>query len=121
MTLFAYPNGRPNDDYHAEHVRMVKEAGFDAAVSTSWEPSPIERPAAAAAVHPVDTPSPEVRSADAAKPSSKTQTRVGNMWMRFAEKLRCPLCKGALQLRTFEGSRITLAPQFVARAQTLAC
>lgn len=36
VTLFAYPNGRPNDDYHAEHVRMVKEAGFDAAVSTSW-------------------------------------------------------------------------------------
>ncbi len=41
------------------------------------------------------------------------------MWMRFAEKLRCPLCKGALQQRTFEGSRLTLTPQFVARAQDL--
>jgi peptidoglycan/xylan/chitin deacetylase (PgdA/CDA1 family) len=36
VTLFAYPNGKPGTDYCAEHVRMVNEAGFTAAVSTSW-------------------------------------------------------------------------------------
>lgn len=36
VTLFAYPNGRPQQDYALEHVRMVHEAGFDAAVSTAW-------------------------------------------------------------------------------------
>jgi peptidoglycan/xylan/chitin deacetylase (PgdA/CDA1 family) len=36
VRLFAYPNGKPGQDYHAEHVAMVKDLGFDAAVSTSW-------------------------------------------------------------------------------------
>jgi len=36
VTLFAYPNGVPRGDYADEHVRMVREAGFDAAVSTAW-------------------------------------------------------------------------------------
>ena len=36
VQLFAYPNGKPNKDYHAIHVKMVKEVGFDAAVSTAW-------------------------------------------------------------------------------------
>ena len=36
VELFAYPNGKPGDDYGAEHVRMVREAGFRAAVSTAW-------------------------------------------------------------------------------------
>jgi hypothetical protein len=35
VTLFAYPNGKPGQDYAAEHVRMVREAGFSAAVSTA--------------------------------------------------------------------------------------
>ncbi len=35
VTLFAYPNGRPGRDYQADHVRIVKESGFDAAVSTA--------------------------------------------------------------------------------------
>lgn len=35
VRLFAYPNGRPGQDYTAEHVHMVREAGFDAAVSTA--------------------------------------------------------------------------------------
>ena len=33
---FAYPNGKPGRDYGAEHVAMVKAAGFDGAVSTAW-------------------------------------------------------------------------------------
>jgi peptidoglycan/xylan/chitin deacetylase (PgdA/CDA1 family) len=36
VTLFAFPNGKPGRDYHAEHVAMVREAGFTAAVSTAW-------------------------------------------------------------------------------------
>lgn len=36
LHLFAYPNGRPDVDYNQEHVALVKQAGFEAAVSTSW-------------------------------------------------------------------------------------
>jgi peptidoglycan/xylan/chitin deacetylase (PgdA/CDA1 family) len=36
VTVFAYPNGRPGRDYRAEHVRMVRELGFTAAVTTGW-------------------------------------------------------------------------------------
>lgn len=32
---FAYPNGRPHRDYGQRHVDMVREAGFDVAVSTA--------------------------------------------------------------------------------------
>lgn len=35
VTVFAYPNGKPIRDYGAEHVAMVREAGFEAAVSTA--------------------------------------------------------------------------------------
>ncbi len=35
VRLFAYPNGKPGQDYLPEHVRMVKSLGFDAAVSTA--------------------------------------------------------------------------------------
>jgi peptidoglycan/xylan/chitin deacetylase (PgdA/CDA1 family) len=35
VKLFAYPNGKPNIDYTAAHVRMAKELGFLAAVSTA--------------------------------------------------------------------------------------
>jgi len=31
---FAYPNGKPGIDYTAQHVRLVREAGFRGAVST---------------------------------------------------------------------------------------
>jgi peptidoglycan/xylan/chitin deacetylase (PgdA/CDA1 family) len=34
VTLFAYPNGKPGRDYGPQHVRIVREAGFAAAVST---------------------------------------------------------------------------------------
>ena len=33
--LFAYPNGKPGQDYQAEHVAMVRALNFDAAVSTA--------------------------------------------------------------------------------------
>lgn len=35
VSLFAFPNGKPGKDYEAKHVRMVREAGYCAAVSTS--------------------------------------------------------------------------------------
>ena len=34
--LFAYPNGKKDTDYTAEHVEMVRQLGFDAAVTTNW-------------------------------------------------------------------------------------
>ncbi|KPV40329.1 polysaccharide deacetylase [Thiohalorhabdus denitrificans] len=34
--FFAYPNGRPGEDYGPEHVDLVRAAGFQAAVSTAW-------------------------------------------------------------------------------------
>ena len=36
VTLFAYPNGKPGRDYRREHVGMVRESGFEAAVTTAW-------------------------------------------------------------------------------------
>lgn len=35
VRVFAYPNGKPETDYNAAHVKIVKELGFDAAVSTA--------------------------------------------------------------------------------------
>lgn len=34
-TLFAYPNGKPDQDYSLRHTEMVKRSGFKAAFSTS--------------------------------------------------------------------------------------
>jgi peptidoglycan/xylan/chitin deacetylase (PgdA/CDA1 family) len=36
VASFAYPNGKPARDYDATHVAMVKECGFDFALSTAW-------------------------------------------------------------------------------------
>ncbi|MDX9839711.1 MAG: polysaccharide deacetylase family protein, partial [Azoarcus sp.] len=36
INLFAYPNGKPGQDYLPEHVGLVKRLGFRAAVSTAW-------------------------------------------------------------------------------------
>jgi len=36
VRLFAYPNGKPGQDYDARHVAMVRECGFNTAVSTAW-------------------------------------------------------------------------------------
>jgi peptidoglycan/xylan/chitin deacetylase (PgdA/CDA1 family) len=35
VRLFAYPNGKPGQDYLSDHVMMLKGLGFDAAVSTA--------------------------------------------------------------------------------------
>lgn len=35
VTLFAYPNGKPQQDYRAQHVAMLEKLGFQAAVSTA--------------------------------------------------------------------------------------
>lgn len=34
LSIFAYPNGKPGQDYLAEHVEWVKQIGYRAAVST---------------------------------------------------------------------------------------
>lgn len=34
--LFAYPNGKPGQDYSQQTVEVVRSLGFDAAVSTQW-------------------------------------------------------------------------------------
>lgn len=34
--LFAYPNGKPGDDFTAKHADMARRLGFDAAVTTEW-------------------------------------------------------------------------------------
>jgi len=36
ISLFAYPNGKPGEDYSPESVDVVRSLGFDAAVSTQW-------------------------------------------------------------------------------------
>lgn len=36
IQLFAYPNGKPHVDYTANHARILRELGFDGAVSTAW-------------------------------------------------------------------------------------
>jgi peptidoglycan/xylan/chitin deacetylase (PgdA/CDA1 family) len=36
ISLFAYPNGKPGKDYLAKHAAMVRQAGFEAAVSTAY-------------------------------------------------------------------------------------
>ncbi len=36
VSLFAYPNGRPETDYTSRDVRLVERAGFAGAVSTVW-------------------------------------------------------------------------------------
>lgn len=36
ISVFAYPNGRPGQDYQREHVELLRQNGFVSAVSTSW-------------------------------------------------------------------------------------
>ena len=36
VTLFAYPNGKPGQDFDTSHPALVRELGFEAAVTTAW-------------------------------------------------------------------------------------
>lgn len=36
VRLFAYPNGKPGEDYDLRQVQLVRELGFDGAVTTAW-------------------------------------------------------------------------------------
>jgi len=36
IRVFAYPNGKRGRDYGDEHVKMVRDAGFDYGMSTDW-------------------------------------------------------------------------------------
>lgn len=36
VSLFAYPNGKPGEDYSPQSVEVVRSLGFDSAVSTQW-------------------------------------------------------------------------------------
>ena len=36
LRFFAYPNGKPLEDYLSEQVQIVKDAGYQAALSTQW-------------------------------------------------------------------------------------
>lgn len=36
VSYFAYPNGKPGQDFNFEHVQIVKDLGFTAALSTTW-------------------------------------------------------------------------------------
>lgn len=36
VDYFAYPNGRPGEDYTYEHVQLVKDCGYKGAVTTAW-------------------------------------------------------------------------------------
>lgn len=62
IALFAYPNGVPVQDYAAEHVQMVRDCGFEGAVSTAWG-------AAGAGSHPYQLPR--------FTPWDRTRTRFG--------------------------------------------
>lgn len=36
IRLFAYPNGKPNQDYQSRDAQIIKELGFEAALTTAW-------------------------------------------------------------------------------------
>ena len=36
IDLFAYPNGKPNQDYGEIHIQHLKDLGFTSAVTTAW-------------------------------------------------------------------------------------
>jgi len=36
VRFFAYPNGKPKQDYLPKHVAMLREIGFEAALATAW-------------------------------------------------------------------------------------
>ncbi len=74
VPTFAYPNGRPHKDYSARHAAMVRELGFELAVSTA---------------HGVGKPGSDVFQLPRFTPWGATNTKRGaqmlrNAWMRKA-------------------------------------
>jgi peptidoglycan/xylan/chitin deacetylase (PgdA/CDA1 family) len=69
VRTFAYPNGRPRRDYAAQHVAMVRDAGFDLAVTTA---------------HGVCTPQSDVFQLPRFTPWGKSMTMWGVRMMRNA-------------------------------------
>jgi peptidoglycan/xylan/chitin deacetylase (PgdA/CDA1 family) len=45
VKAFAYPNGRPHIDFNHQHVEMVRQAGYDYAVTTQWGVATADTPA----------------------------------------------------------------------------
>jgi peptidoglycan/xylan/chitin deacetylase (PgdA/CDA1 family) len=44
VRAFAYPNGRPDVDFNHQHVRMVRQAGYEYAVTTQWGVATVDTP-----------------------------------------------------------------------------
>ena len=44
VRAFAYPNGRPDVDFNHQHVRMVRQAGYEYAVTTQWGGATVDTP-----------------------------------------------------------------------------
>jgi peptidoglycan/xylan/chitin deacetylase (PgdA/CDA1 family) len=44
VKAFAYPNGRPHVDFNQQHIDMVKQAGYDYAVTTQWGVATVDTP-----------------------------------------------------------------------------
>jgi len=36
LRFFAYPNGKPNQDYQLQQIPLIKKAGYQAALTTQW-------------------------------------------------------------------------------------
>jgi peptidoglycan/xylan/chitin deacetylase (PgdA/CDA1 family) len=76
ILLFAYPNGKPNTDFNAMTVRLVRDAGFEAAVTTAWG---------------VSTPASDRFQLARFTPWDRTRIRFGARLARncFARPLQC--------------------------------
>lgn len=77
VTTFAYPNGRPGEDYLPEHVEAARDAGFDCAVSTAWGVSTAQS-------HPYQLPR--------FTPWDKTPGRFAVRMLRNCTRVRPTLC-----------------------------
>ena len=80
MRLFAYPNGRPKKDYAKASVALVRELGFDGAVSTSL-----------GAAHISSDPFPGITFRDS-RPGACVHSDLSRRWPRIS-------CACAAQLR----------------------
>lgn len=42
VRFFAYPNGKPNQDYMPDHIEIIRNIGFEAAFTTAWGAAKID-------------------------------------------------------------------------------